>query len=93
MSTFLDKQDKDEDVCSVACILGILGIVIYLTFNIIGTVYYAKLQKSDCFTSSEKAGALASVFLGWLLAPIVNITSPIMYASNPGCKMVQVMKR
>jgi hypothetical protein len=93
MSTVLDKKDRDDDVCTVAWILAILGIVIYLTFNIIGTVYYAKLQKSDCFTSSEKGGALASVFLGWLLAPIVNITSPIMYASNPGCKMERIVDK
>lgn len=49
-------------------------IVLYLAFNIFGTVMYTKLKKD-----SNKSAGLVTVILGWLFLPVLNITSPLLY--------------
>ena len=63
----------------------VVMVFLYIVLNIIGTIYYAKLNAlplSKTITSDTKGGALASVIIGWLGVPIVNITSPILYATR-----------
>lgn len=50
-------------------------VVVYLTLNILGTVYYARLTK-------RTPALLASVILGWLgLAPL-NLASVIVHSTS-----------
>lgn len=55
----------------------VVALLIYLGLNVLGTVYYLKL-KND----ANKPVGLVTVILGWLLMPLLNITSPILYAQE-----------
>lgn len=59
----------------------VLFIMVYLGLNIAGSVYCSKLLKLGKAKSEQKGGAIASVVIGWLIFPLVNITSIIMYKS------------
>lgn len=54
--------------------------VVYVTLNIVGTVYYMKVNQVQNISFSENAWALSSVILGWLVFPLFNLSSPISYA-------------
>jgi hypothetical protein len=61
---------------------------VYLILNIVGTVYYVKINKrpemmvtgGGTLSPEEKGWDLASVILGWIFMPILTISSPISYA-------------
>lgn len=55
-------------------------VAAYLTLNIVGTVYYVKVNKLQGVSFSENAWDLSSVLLGWLLFPPLNLSSPISYS-------------
>lgn len=61
-------------------------LLIYLAFNITGTVYYAlpSLLPSlgQKVPAAEKHWDLASVIIGWVVPPLapVNLSSPLSYA-------------
>lgn len=78
----VDSGGIDNTAIAVALSM----LLVYLILNIVGTVYFVKLQKLNTTktksSSSRTSGALASVILGWLLCPLVNITSPIMFAAD-----------
>jgi hypothetical protein len=59
----------------------VLGIAAYLTINIVGTVYYTKLNKNQPLEVSDSLmdWNLCSVILGWLLIPPLNLSSSITY--------------
>lgn len=59
----------------------VLGVLIYLTVNITGTIYYTKLDQKQPPTVSDSLMSwnLASVILGWLLLPPLNLSSSICY--------------
>lgn len=59
----------------------VLGIAAYLTLNIVGTVYYTKLNKNQPLGVSDSLmdWNLCSVILGWLLIPPLNLSSAITY--------------
>lgn len=59
----------------------VLGIACYLTLNIVGTVYYTKLNKNQPLGVSDSLmdWNLCSVILGWLMLPPLNLSSPITY--------------
>lgn len=54
--------------------------VVYVTLNIVGTVYYMKVNQLQSISFNEHAWALSSVILGWLVFPLFNLSSPISYA-------------
>lgn len=56
-------------------------IVIYVLFNILGTVYYTLLKRRGV-TSGPRAVGLATVLLGWCGLPLVNLTSVALYNSD-----------
>lgn len=60
--------------------LVIAAVVAYLTLNIVGTVYYMKVNKLNNVSFSENAWDLSSVLLGWLMFPLLNLSSPISYS-------------
>lgn len=72
----------------------ILGLLIYLAFNISGTIYYTKLKKENPPQVSAELmnWNLASVILGWISLAPLNLSSTISYAlySNKPCTDVQV---
>ena len=68
-------------VSNLGEVLIVLGILLYLGLNIAGSVYCNKLLKLGRANSEQKGGAIASVFIGWFMLPLVNITSIIMYKS------------
>lgn len=55
-------------------------VAAYLTLNIVGTVYYMKVNKLTNVSFSENAWDLSSVLLGWLVFPPLNLSSPISYS-------------
>lgn len=55
-------------------------VFVYLTCNILGTVYYPKVNRLPDISYNENAWSLSSVLLGWLVLPPLNLTSPILYA-------------
>lgn len=55
-------------------------VAAYLTLNIVGTVYYIKVNKLTNVSFSENAWDLSSVLLGWLVFPPLNLSSPISYS-------------
>ena len=55
-------------------------VAAYLTLNIVGTVYYMKVNKLSNLSFSEHAWDLSSVLLGWLVFPPFNLSSPISYS-------------
>jgi hypothetical protein len=77
-----DVQVVDGVSTGVIITLIVLPLVIYLGLNILGTIYYAKLSTKDV-SGGAKAVSLVTVILGWMGAAILNITSPIVYASSP----------
>lgn len=80
-------QSADDVEAGTSFTLGVLigfiivPLLIWLALNIVGTVYYAKLKNRQVEPGLE-GFALATVILGWLGLPILNITSPIVYAST-----------
>jgi len=58
----------------------ILFIAIYLTLNIVGTIYYTKLPNNTHSQKGIRGGGLATVILGWLGMPLLNLYSPIAYS-------------
>lgn len=84
-TTFQDTENcVEESGLTTRYIVGIVvGAVAYFILNVVGTVYYAKLEtEKKNVTGSLKGWALASVILGWFFVPILNISSPIIYATN-----------
>lgn len=59
----------------------VVGIAVYLTLNITGTVYYTKLEETQPVEVSDSLMGwnLASVILGWLGMPLLNLSSSITY--------------
>jgi hypothetical protein len=59
----------------------VVGIAVYLTLNITGTVYYTKLEETQPVEVSDSLMGwnLASVILGWLGLPLLNLSSSITY--------------
>lgn len=77
------KTEEDTSTTdTVTMVVGIVLVLAYLALNISGTVYYNKLQRNRpaSVTQSLMDWNLASVVLGWLLFPLVNLSSPITYA-------------
>jgi hypothetical protein len=84
MFFFNDTQTKMEDedrkmsatqIVHVTVTILSLTFTIYLTLNIVGTVYYTKLG------TQQTPALLMSVIIGWLvpvLSPL-NLASPITY--------------
>lgn len=66
--------------------MGVTGVsitlVIYLILNIVGTIYFTKLNVST--GTPEWGGYLASVIIGWIVFPFANLASPIKYAVSGG---------
>ena len=58
----------------------ILAILVYLALNITGTIYYTKLNRDTSKEKSIAAGGLATVILGWIMFPLLNLYSPIAYS-------------
>lgn len=58
----------------------ILFIAIYLTLNIVGTIYYTMLPNNTHSQKGIRGGGLATVILGWLGMPLLNLYSPIAYS-------------
>jgi len=77
-ATVIDSGGIDNTAIAVALTM----LLVYLILNVVGTVYFVKLQNVKRINSSRKSGALASVIIGWLLCPLVNITSPIMFSTD-----------
>jgi hypothetical protein len=63
---------------TVAIVAGCVGA--YLTLNVVGTVYYTKLNSVRGISFNEQSWDLSSVLLGWLVFPLFNLASPISYA-------------
>lgn len=63
---------------NVALITGCVAA--YLLLNVLGTVYYTKLNRLQGITFNEQSWDLSSVILGWLVFPLFNLASPISYA-------------
>ena len=55
-------------------------IAVYLTLNIVGTIYYTMLPKNTQAQKGIRGGGLATVILGWLGMPLLNLYSPIAYS-------------
>lgn len=72
-----ENEVKDLAKTAVVTTTTVMSVlfVIWLTLNIVGTVYYAKLGKSR-----QTPLLLTSVILGWLVLPPLNLASPIVYA-------------
>ena len=60
----------------------LLALVGYLTLNIVGTVYYTMLHSTTEKQKGLRAGGLATVILGWLGMPFLNLYSPILYSTQ-----------
>lgn len=75
-------QTEDDGDLTDAQIAGVaIALVIVLTLNIVGTVYYVKIVKEKVpVPEGERGWDLASVILGWVMMPLLNISSPISYA-------------
>jgi hypothetical protein len=58
----------------------ILAVLVYLALNIVGTIYYTKLNRETSKEKSIAAGGLATVILGWIMFPLLNLYSPIAYS-------------
>uniref|UniRef100_A0A6C0CN48 Uncharacterized protein n=1 Tax=viral metagenome TaxID=1070528 RepID=A0A6C0CN48_9ZZZZ len=58
----------------------VLFIAIYLTLNIVGTIYYTMLPSNTQSQKGIRGGGLATVILGWLGMPLLNLYSPIAYS-------------
>lgn len=56
------------------------GVALYVALNVLGTVYYVRVNKMPSVGWSESAWDLSSVILGWLVFPLFNLSSPISYA-------------
>ena len=56
-----------------------LFIAVYLTLNIVGTIYYTKLPSDTQTQKGVRGGGLATVILGWIGMPFLNLYSPIAY--------------
>ena len=52
-------------------------ILMYLIVNPIGTYYYTRLPSNGSKEKGVKGGALATVILGWLGLPFLNLYSPV----------------
>jgi membrane associated rhomboid family serine protease len=76
---FPDPEEAVGSVSNVGVGLIVLFILMYLGLNIAGSLYCSKLLKLGKANSGQKGGAIASVVIGWLICPLVNITSIIMY--------------
>ena len=59
-----------------------VAVAVYLTLNITGTVYYQKISETQPveLTESYMGWLLASVILGWLGIPVLNLSSSCTYA-------------
>ena len=68
----------DADIAGIA-----IGVAVYLTLNITGTVYYTKLVETQPVAVSDSLMGwnLASVILGWLGLPLLNLSSSITYGA------------
>ena len=80
-----DKKTEDEvtdDSTTLTTVIAVLFVLGYLALNISGTVFYTKLQnkRPASVTQSLMDWNLASVILGWLMFPLLNLSSSITYA-------------
>ena len=57
-------------------------IILYLVVNQVGTYYYTRLPSKDSKEKGVKGGALATVILGWLGLPFLNLYSPVAYVAQ-----------
>lgn len=64
----------------------VFGILAYLALNVTGTVYYTKLKDNQpaAVSDSLMSWNLASVILGWLGLPLLNLSSSITYGVHAG---------
>jgi len=62
-------------------LLVIVPVVVYLGLNILGTVYYSKVAALPSVTPGAKSVSLLSVVFGWVVCPLFNVVSPIVYAN------------
>ena len=76
---FPDPNEAVGSVGNVSVVFLVIFILVYLGLNIAGSLYCSKLLKLGKANSGQKGGAIASVVIGWLIFPLVNITSIIMY--------------
>ena len=67
----------DYDAWSIAYV--VLFLILYITLNVVGTIYYQKLKPG---TSTRSVGLL-TVIVGWLGFPVLNIYSPIAHDWEP----------
>lgn len=79
-----DYTSEDNDMTqTVTIIVSVFLVLAYLAINITGTVYYVKLNniKPAPVSKSLMDWNLASVVLGYLLFPLLNLSSPITFAA------------
>lgn len=70
---------------SIALFVG--AATVYVALNVLGTVYYTKVNRLTNISFNENAWDLSSVLLGWLIFPLFNLSSPISYAVHkPGSR-------
>lgn len=76
-------DEEDSTTQTVTIIVSVLFLVAYLAINITGTVYYVKLtnMKPSPVSKGLMDWNLASVILGYLLFPLLNLSSPITFAA------------
>lgn len=79
----ITTEEEDDTAQTVSIVVSVLFVLGYLALNITGTVYYVKLTKLSPSPISKGLmdWNLASVILGYLLFPLLNLSSPITFAS------------
>lgn len=60
---------------------GVLAVLVYLAFNITGTVYLSMFPDRG-IEGADYGGSITACVLGWLGIPILNIVPPIIYSQH-----------
>jgi hypothetical protein len=78
------SSTEEDATTTMSATTGVIVFLFYLAFNITGTIYYTKLAKAarPSVSKSLLDWNLASVILGWLLLPPLNLSAPITYATS-----------
>lgn len=85
--TYVDPSTQSSTTTTTVTVAAsVFVVLVYLALNVTGTVYYTKLKALPTLPPTVTKGLmdwnLASVILGWLLFPLLNLSSPITYAAT-----------
>ena len=78
----MNEENEDAGLEAIAIVFIVLAVLAYVSINIAGTIYFTRLPQptnTEWNTSGLYGWNLASVILGWLLFPLLNLSSIITF--------------